>query len=45
MILKMSKGNKKLHKTTGIISLPAGLPCPGSNICKAWTINNEKTKH
>ena len=36
MILKMSKGNKKLPKTTGIISLPAGLTCPGSSVCKAW---------
>ena len=42
MILKMSKGNKKLPKTTGIISLPAGLTCPGSNTCKAWTVINEK---
>ena len=43
MILKISKGNKKLSKTTGIISLPAGLTCPGSNTCKAWTVINEKT--
>ena len=43
MILKISKGNKKLPKTTGIISLPAGLTCPGSNTCKAWTVMNEKT--
>ena len=42
-ILKMSKGNKKLPKNTGIISLPAGLTCPGSNTCKAWTVMNEKT--
>ena len=39
----MSKGNNKLPKTTGIISLPAGLTCPGSNSCRAWTIMNEKT--
>ena len=43
MILKMSKGNKKLPKSTGIISLPAGLTCPGSSVCKAWTVMNEKT--
>ena len=43
MILKMSKGNKKLPKTTGIISLPAGLTCPGANSCKAFvTIKGEK---
>ena len=43
MILKMSKGNKKLQKTTGIISLPAGLTCPGANSCKAFvTIKGEK---
>ena len=39
----MSKGNKKLPKTTGIISLPAGLTCPGANSCKAFvTIKSEK---
>ena len=43
MILKISKGNKKLSKTTGIISLPAGLTCPGANSCKAFvTIKGEK---
>ena len=42
-ILKMSKGNKKLPKTTGIISLPAGLTCPGANSCKAFAIMNDKT--
>ena len=43
MILKISKGNKKLPKTTGIISLPAGLTCPGANSCKAFvTIKSEK---
>ena len=43
MILKISKGNKKLPKTTGIISLPAGLTCPGANSCKAFvTIKGEK---
>ena len=39
----MSKGNKKLPKTTGIISLPAGLTCPGSSVCKAWAVMNAKT--
>jgi hypothetical protein len=43
MILKMSKGNKKLPKTTGIISLPAGITCPGANSCKAFAVMNEKT--
>ena len=43
MILKMSKGNKKLPKTTGIISLPAGITCPGANSCKAWvTLKDDK---
>ena len=42
-LLKMSKGNKKLPKTTGIISLPAGITCPGSNTCKAWAVMNDKT--
>ena len=41
--LKISKGNKKLPKTTGIISLPAGITCPGSNTCKAWAVMNDKT--
>ena len=39
----MSKGNTKLSKDTLILSLPAGLTCPGSNTCKAWTVMNEKT--
>ena len=39
----MSKGNKKLPKTTGIISLPAGITCPGANSCKAFAIMNDKT--
>ena len=39
----MSKGNKKLPKTTGIISLPAGITCPGANSCKAWvTLKDDK---
>jgi len=36
MILKMSKGNAKLSKDTLILSITAGLTCPGSNNCKAW---------
>ena len=41
--LKFSKGNKKLSKDTLIISLPAGITCPGANSCKAFvTIKGEK---
>ena len=36
MILKMSKGNAKLSKDTLILSISAGITCPGSNNCKAW---------
>ena len=36
MILKMSKGNAKLSKDTLILSISAGITCPGSNSCKAW---------
>ena len=36
MILKMSKGNAKLSKDTLILSISAGITCPGSNACKAW---------
>ena len=43
MILKMSKGNSKLSKDTLILSLPAGLTCPGSNACRAWvTLKDDK---
>ena len=43
MILKMSKGNAKLSKDTLILSLPAGITCPGSNACKAWvTLKDDK---
>ena len=43
MILKMSKGNAKLSKDTLILSLPAGITCPGSNNCKAWvTLKDDK---
>jgi len=42
-LLKMSKGNKKLPKTTLIYSHSAGLTCPGANSCKAFvTIKGEK---
>ena len=41
--LKFSKGNKKLSKDTLIISLPAGITCPGANSCKAWiTLKDDK---
>ena len=36
MILKMSKGNAKLSKDTLILSISAGLTCPGSSLCRAW---------
>ena len=43
MILKMSKGNAKLSKDTLILSISAGLTCPGSNNCKAWvTLKGDK---
>tara|TARA_B100000242_G_scaffold209126_1_gene151887 strand:- start:1373 stop:2092 length:720 start_codon:yes stop_codon:yes gene_type:complete len=43
MILKMSKGNKKLSKDTLILSLPAGLTCPASSLCRAWvTLKDNK---
>ena len=43
MILKMSKGNAKLSKDTLILSISAGLTCPGSNNCKAWvTLKDDK---
>ena len=39
----MSKGNAKLSKDTLILSLPAGITCPGSNNCKAWvTLKDDK---
>ena len=41
--LKFSKGNKKLSIDTLIISLPAGVTCPGANSCKAWiTLKDDK---
>ena len=42
-LLKFSKGNKKLSNDTLILSLPAGLTCPGSNTCKAFvTLKDDK---
>jgi len=42
-LLKFSKGNAKLSKDTLILSLPAGLTCPGANSCKAFvTIKGNK---
>jgi len=42
-LLKFSKGNKKLSKDTLILSLPAGLTCPGSSLCRAWvTLKDDK---
>ena len=37
----MSKGNAKLSKDTLILSLPAGLTCPGSSLCKAWVTSKD----
>ena len=43
MILKMSKGNAKLSKDTLMLSISAGITCPGSNNCKAWvTLKDDK---
>ena len=43
MILKMSKGNAKLSNDTLILSISAGISCPGSNNCKAWvTLKDDK---
>jgi hypothetical protein len=43
MILKMSKGNAKLSKDTLILSISAGLTCPGSSLCRAWvTLKDDK---
>ncbi len=42
-LLKLSKGNAKLSKDTLILSISAGITCPGSNNCKAWvTVKNDK---
>ena len=43
MILKMSKGNKKL-KNTLIFDLPAGKTCPNANECKSFVVMNAKGK-
>ena len=43
MILKMSKGNAKLSKDTLILSISAGITCPGSSLCKAFvTVKDDK---
>ena len=43
MILKMSKGNAKLSKDTLILSISAGITCPGSSLCRAWvTLKDDK---
>ena len=43
MTLKMSKGNAKLSKDTLILSISAGLSCPGSSLCRAWvTLKDDK---
>tara|TARA_B100001094_G_scaffold137107_1_gene132787 strand:- start:1087 stop:1809 length:723 start_codon:yes stop_codon:yes gene_type:complete len=42
-LLKLSKGNAKLSNDTLILSISAGITCPGSNNCKAWvTVKNDK---
>ena len=42
-LLKLSKGNAKLSKDTLILSISAGITCPGSNNCKAWvTLKDDK---
>ena len=42
-LLKLSKGNAKLSKDTLILSISAGITCPGSNNCKAWvTLKDNK---
>ena len=39
----MSKGNAKLSNDTLILSISAGISCPGSNNCKAWvTLKDDK---
>ena len=42
-LLKLSKGNAKLSNDTLILSISAGITCPGSNSCKAWvTVKDDK---
>ena len=42
-LLKLSKGNAKLSNDTLILSISAGITCPGSNNCKAWvTLKDDK---
>ncbi len=39
----MSKGNAKLSKDTLILSISAGITCPGSSLCRAWvTLKDDK---
>ena len=42
-LLKLSKGNAKLSKDTLILSISAGITCPGSSLCKAFvTVKDDK---
>jgi hypothetical protein len=42
-LLKLSKGNAKLSKDTLILSISAGISCPGSSLCKAFvTVKDDK---
>ena len=42
-LLKLSKGNAKLSNDTLILSISAGITCPGSSLCKAFvTIKDDK---
>ena len=42
-LLKLSKGNAKLSKDTLILSISAGISCPGSSLCKAFvTLKDDK---
>jgi hypothetical protein len=40
-LLKFSKGNSKIPKSTLIFSLPAGHSCPGAKDCKASVLERE----
>jgi len=42
-LLKLSKGNAKLSNDTLILSISAGISCPGSSLCKAFvTVKDDK---
>ena len=42
-LLKLSKGNAKLSNDTLILSISAGITCPGSSLCKAFvTVKDDK---